>query len=235
MHDQPTYSAIIVEDEKPSLNLLYKMLSLQPRISELHTATSIAQALQVLSDHDPDIYFLDVELPDGTSFELLDQINWRPKAICMVTSYEQYAIQAIKRGVIDYILKPISEYEVEQAVGRIVNLLNNSENINNKKLVLQSFHRRVILGEYDVTHIQAEDHCSFVYHIDCTRIVTAYTLAQFEAQLSESFIRIHKSYIANLNHVAEVDKGRGGYLRTTSGFEIPVSYRRKRQLLNKLG
>ena len=228
------YSALIMEDEAASLELMDLLLKQVENVDVVFHAQTIADAVVGTKLHKPDIMFCDVELPDGNCFDMFREYDIPSKAICIVTSYKDYAINAIKHGVVDYILKPIEITELELALSRMIQHLETTqvdrEPVAANNILINDFRGCRVLSEEEILHVQADGQYTNVHLQNGSSILTSYTLAHFEQKLSKSFFRIHKSAVVNTTKVVSIDGGRGGSVRMSSGAEIPIAYRRKVEL-----
>ena len=242
--------AIIVEDEEASRETLANYLNKYcPDVKLLGMAASVKEGLKAIKEYQPDIVFLDVEMPFGNGFDLLDQINDIDFATVFVTAFSNYAIKALNMSASYYILKPVDIDELIAAVDKIKeekssdNISINSkilvENLNavNKlehKIVLPQMNGFEVIRVKDVVRIQANDNFSDFHMLDGSKKVICRTLKHYEELLADfDFLRVHKSHLINLQYVQRYIKGKGGQLVMTDKSEVEVSQNKKKALLDR--
>lgn len=237
-------NAIIVEDEKISQEILRNYLGKYcPKVNVTAIASNISEALSAIEENECDLLFLDVEMPYGNAFDLLDQIENPGFQTVFVTAYQQYAIDALNAHAAYYLLKPISIDELIKAVFYV-------EEIIKKELALQhqvatpkikTLEGKITIGTQDGFEILETQHILFCKADDnYTEIclpnekkIASKTLKHFEDALAGyGFARIHKSYLVNVNHIQKYKKGKGGSVILTNGTEILVAPARKKELLD---
>lgn len=226
-------SAIIVEDEKHNLSLLLKLLDQYcPGVEVKSTASSVKDGVMEINKHQPDIVFLDIELPDGTGFDLLHEINHRSFATIFTTGYDKYAIKAIKYAAFDYLLKPLSITELRSVIQKYDEDRLKDIDLDNKIFITDNEKYRII-DCMNVLYLEAHDNYTFIHLID-NKILSSYSLRKFEESLPDFFFRSHKSYIVNLKLIRSVSRGSGGEIKLKNDTSLPIAFRRKSELLEKL-
>ena len=241
--------SIIVDDEKHGRENLAGILQKYcPEIKLVAEANSVDAARKLIKEFDPDLVFLDIEMPKANGFQLLEQLqNFRFEVI-FVTAYGNYAIKAIRFSAADYILKPININDLQTAVQKVSERIRQKqENLRMKQLVhniSQPQNPRIGLPAGDriefadvktIIHCRGEGNYTHIYFEGNKHLLVAKTLVEFEELLQEhSFIRVHKAHLVNLIHVVAYIKSGGGMLRLSNGDEVAVSRRRKEQVLNRL-
>lgn len=231
--------AIVVEDNNLMAELLCDLLEVNhPQITLLGRASTGSDAIKLIADQNPELVFLDVELPDCTAFELLDQLPAIAFKTIFITAHSDYAIKAFRFNALDYLVKPIKEEELQDAIQRYITIKNGS-NLNllsaldnlkaakpeDQKLVLntQDGFSQIPLGK--ITEIESDRNYSYIYLIDSTRKLSSKNLAYFEDILTDKgFFRCHRSFIVNRIHVASL---KNEELLMKDGRLIPISRRRK--------
>ena len=238
-------NSIIVEDEKTSRDILKNyLLKYCPNVNILGEASNIDEALVLIRNNDLDMVFLDVEMPYGNAFDLLDKIGDRTFETVFVTAYDHYAIDALNAHASYYLMKPISIDELIKAVDYIVEIKTKEEalqdqvlipkgnNVNGKITIPQQDGFEVIETD-DILYCKADDNYTEIHLITNKKKVVSKTLKYFENALKDSnFARVHKSYLINVNHVVRYVKGKGGYVVLFNGKEIMVSASKKSDLLS---
>jgi len=242
--------AIIVEDEAASRETLANYLSKYcPDVALVAQAESVKEGLVAINEHHPDIVFLDVEMPYGNGFDLLDEVKDIDFATVFVTAFSNYAIKALNMSASYYILKPVDIDELIAAVEKIKEEKENdghsfyskvlAENLNtaNKlehKIVLPQMNGFEVIRVKDVIRIQANDNFSDFHLVDGTKKVICRTLKFYEELLADfDFLRVHKSHLVNLQYVHRYIKGKGGQLVMSDNSEVEVSQNKKKQLLDR--
>ena len=236
--------AIIVEDEKTSREVLRNYITKYcPTVSIQGEAENIDQALALIKNNTLDLVFLDVEMPFGNAFDLLEQVPDREFESVFVTAYDHYAMDALNAHASFYLLKPISIDKLIEAVAYVTEIKTKENTLQDS--VLQPKQLQVtgkitipvqngfeVLEVENILYCQADDNYTNIFLIDGKKLVSK-TLKYFEEILKPSgFVRVHKSYLVNVNAIVEYRKGKGGSVVLNSGKEILVSPSRKKELLS---
>jgi two-component system, LytTR family, response regulator len=245
------YSCYIIDDDDHSKQFIRHLI--QASFPELHVtgqAGTVADAVSLLSEAVPDIIFLDVELPDGTGFDILRQYLSLSSQIILITAFDHYALKAIKASVIDYVLKPVSENEFSTAVHKaLAKCRDNDKPANDFSELLTRFHNQMVIRKIklptlhgfiladidDITRCEATDNYTILYFDKEAPKTVSRTLATYEEELKEyGFIRIHHKHLINIRQVAEYNKGKngGGYVVMKDKVILQVSVRKKEHLLH---
>lgn len=242
-------SALIVDDEKNGReNLAGLIWSHCPNIRIVAEAASVEQAIHAIEEHQPQLIFLDIEMPGGNGFQLLEHFKDFPFEVIFVTAYDNYAIRAIRFSASDYILKPINLNELIAAVEKVSERIRNrSENERIRQLYLNTMHpanpkiglptgERVEFVEVkSIIRCQGESNYTHIYFANRKPLLTAKSLIEFEELLAEyGFVRVHKTHLVNLNQVTSYTKNDGGMLFLTNGDSVTISRRRKDFVLEQL-
>ena len=241
--------AIIVDDELLVAKNLELILNRYcPEVEVAAIAHSADAAEKLIKDMDPDLVFLDVEMPHGNGFDLLKRFNQIRFGLIFVTAFDHYAINAIKYSAIDYLLKPI---DIDDLVGAVrkaaIQLKNRSVNqslnilLHNvaqpaarlQKLSLPTMDGMVFLNINDIMYCKSEGNYTTFYLENGQSHLITRQIGVYEELLPEPlFCRIHRQYIVNVNKVSKYVKGRGGHVIMTDGKEIDVSVRKKDDFLS---
>ncbi len=239
-----TLNAIIVEDEKVSQEILENyLLKYCPKVKVKAIAANISEAKSALDAHECDILFLDVEMPYGNAFDLLDQIETPSFQTVFVTAYQQYAIEALNAHAAYYLLKPISIDELIKAVNYVEEIISRElslqEQITSPKI--QPVEGKITIGTQEgfevlepknILYCKADDNYTEIF-LPGDKKIASKTLKFFEKALeSYGFARIHKSYLVNVNHITKYRKGKGGSVILSDETEIMVAPARKKALLD---
>ena len=232
------YKVLIIDDESRTRSLLSTMLSRLEEPLQIHQdAESVASGIKAINDINPDILLLDIQLPDGTGFDILEQIGERDFCVIFVTAHEEFAISAIKNSAIDYILKPVDKNELATAISRAVKSLEQTVDQNGKyetlihnihqdrkKIVLRTVESLYIVEVDSIIRCNSENNYTTFYLDDGRKIVTSRTMKEYEEVLSDThFMRCHRSHIINFNFVSRFDKNDGGKIILKNDDEIPLS------------
>jgi len=235
--------AIIVEDEEVSREILRNYLAKYcPKVELIGEATNIDEALLIIRNNELDLVFLDVEMPYGNAFDLLDKVGDRQFETVFVTAYNHYAIDALNAHASYYLLKPISIETLIEAVDYVSEIKTKENSLQNTvlkpkftqvdgKITIPLQNGFEVLEIKDILYCQADDNYTNIFINEKKKLVSK-TLKYFDEILSKSgFARVHKSYLVNVNAIIEYRKGKGGSVVLSSGKEIMVSPSRKKELL----
>ncbi|MFN0275666.1 MAG: LytR/AlgR family response regulator transcription factor [Chitinophagales bacterium] len=226
-----TYRAILVDDEEPgrkNLGILLKKYC--PEIEVIADAAGAVEAKQKINVLQPDVLFLDVQMPELDGFDLLDSLSQKNFCVVIVTAHAEYGIQAVKAGATDYILKPIVIKELQQAVKRVVEesenktqQISSSKVQTHERITLTHTNGFAILELQDIIKLEADDNYTRVYTSDKKTYYVSKPLKQFEDNLPEKiFFRLHRSYIINIKHVVEYTREDGGMVIMRDGAKIQI-------------
>jgi len=240
--------AILVDDEKHGLETLSILLGENcPEVQVMECCPSAKKALEAIRKLQPDLVFLDIEMPIMNGFELLEQFAEIPFAVIFTTSYDQYAIKAIRFSALDYLLKPVDPKELSAAIEKVKRKKIPPSSDQLQLLIEQlqqkekNFHRIAIpttegfelVATDDILRCEASDNYTWLFLKNNRRLIASRNLKEMEEQLNDfpAFLRVHHSYLVNLNEVVKYVKGEGGYLVLTDGSSVNVSRSRKEALL----
>ena len=237
-------SAVIIEDEANSREILRNYLEKYcPEVELKGEAANIQQGQELIKATDPDLVFLDVEMPFGNAFDLLDQLPDRSFETVFVTAYNQYAIEALNSHAAYYLMKPINIDELIKAVAYVKEIKEKEEALEdrilkpklnkvNGKITLPQQDGFQVLNVADILFCKADDNYTEI-HLEKKKLLVSKTLKYFEnALLDFAFARIHKSYLVNVNEIVKYNRGKGGSVVISNGKELLVSASRKKQLLS---
>ncbi len=241
--------ALIVEDEEASRITLRNFLEKYcPKVDVIGEASNINDAYKIINSNKPDLVFLDVEMPYGNAFDLLEKFENINFESIFVTAYSSYALQAINMSASRYLLKPLNIDQLIEAVENVEAQIQNKtkiqtskillENINIenkqlKKMVLPTLEGFEVVQLKDILHCKANDNLTDFFLKDGTKRTICRTLKFYEETLKEyDFVRVHKSHLININYVKNYKKGKGGEVILINDINIPVSSTRKSDFLN---
>ncbi len=243
--------ALIIDDEALSADMLAYLIQKNiPEICTLKKATSAAEGLELIGTFQPELLFLDIQMPFINGFEMLNQIPKYDFSVIFITAYNKYAIKAIRFSALDYLLKPVDTDELKQAVQRyllrqkekiqyqelydnFIQNLNEKEN-SNYRLALHTAAGLRLVTAPEIIYCQAENNYTRFFLTDEKMIITSRTIKDYAETLSEhNIIRVHKSYLVNLEYVSAYSN-ESDILLLKNGTEVPVSRRRKHEVTEKL-
>ncbi|AIY13124.1 MULTISPECIES: LytR/AlgR family response regulator transcription factor [Cellulophaga] len=235
--------AILVEDEANSREILRNYLAKYcPDVTLVGEAATIKEGLALIHDNELDLVFLDVEMPFGNAFDLLEQVPERTFETVFVTAYNNYAMDALNNHAAYYLMKPISIDELIKAVDYVKEIRQKENALEDRilkpklstvegKITIPQQDGFQVLNVADIMYCKADDNYTEIY-INDKRIVVSKTLKYFEDALADfSFARVHKSYVVNVNEVVKYVKGKGGSVILSNGKELLVSASKKKDLL----
>jgi len=242
---------LVVDDEAIARQHLLRLIAAHPDLQATGEAANGVEALQAISEHHPDVVFLDIEMPGLTAFDMLAQLSRTP-FIVFVTAYDKYAIKAFDANAIDYVLKPVEPERFAKAVERIRAALVKPQEgydvlLRNAlaalrtgapaKLAARRGRRIVLLSPHEILYASIEDKIVF-FHLRGERYATDRTIAELEQLLAPAgFCRISRSVIVNLSHARELLPWSSGTwkLRLADNSELDVSRERARELKSQIG
>jgi len=240
--------AVIVDDEQGSIDLMSWLLAQYcPDVSAFKSARSVKEAIPIISSFEPDIVFLDIQMPHQSGFDLLTTIDKWNFEVIFTTAYNEFAIQAIRFSALDYLLKPIDEAELKKAIdrykakriyapaGQILfnNFIQNiSQDKTNKfKLALADATEVKYVQIDEIIRLQAESNYTHIFLAGNKVFVSAKTLKEYDEILTgQNFLRVHKSHLVNPTHIQAYD--RQGILQMSDQSKVEVA-RRKRDYLQQ--
>jgi two-component system, LytTR family, response regulator len=243
--------AVIIDDEKKSRELLNTMITKHcPELSIVGMGESVETGAELIRKSNPDLIFLDIEMSDGTGFDLIEKVQGLNAGIIFTTAYDRYAVKAIKYSALDYLLKPIDIEELKAAVSKVSERKNNMANMENLQYLLQNFRKAddsytkitlptgnayEIVNVKDIIRCEAEGSYTNFMLTNSRKLLVSFSLKHYEDLLpSEQFIRVHHHHLININHVVRFLKADGGYAVMSDGSEIEISRRKKDAFLQRL-
>jgi two-component system LytT family response regulator len=242
--------ALIVDDEPYCCEALATLLQRYcPQVTVMDICYNGQSALKAISEDKPDLLFLDIEMPQMNGFELLEKLKDIQFQLIFTTSYDQYAIKAIRFSALDYLLKPVDREELQKSVQRAAThvMIPNRDQI---EILLQKLRQpaisvtKIAIPTMEGLHMvpvdsvvscSADSNYTTLHLKNRQKIIASRTLKEIEEMLEDfSFARVHHSFVINLNEVEKFVKGDGGYLLMTDGTTVDVSRSRKETLLKRL-
>ena len=235
---------ILVEDETRSREILRNYIAKYcPNIELVGEASGIEEGLNLIKNNELDLVFLDVEMPYGNAFDLLDKVENRTFETIFVTAYDHYAVEALNNQASYYLLKPISIDDLITAVDVVTDIkqketalvetvLSPKSEIVSGKITVPQQDGFEVLKTSEILFCKADDNYTEI-HMKSGKILASKTLKYFEEALQEfGFSRIHKSYVVNVNSIVKYKKGKGGSVVLENDKELQVAPSRKAALLN---
>ena len=238
--------AILIDDEVNGVEALASLLAENcPNISVVATETDPVQAIERIKAVQPDVIFLDIEMPTMSGFELLEKLKHMRFHVVFTTAYDHYAVKAFRHNAVDYLLKPIIVSELIAAVDKVstYSKTNNAaldigrlhDKIkglqSNTKLAIASMNEIIYVETDQINRLESDSNYTDIILQSGKKYSSTKTLKEYESLLNpEIFFRVFKTHIVNLKHVEKFVKGDGGYLVMTDGTQVPVS-REKRPIL----
>ncbi|MCG8696489.1 MAG: LytTR family DNA-binding domain-containing protein [Bacteroidales bacterium] len=242
--------SVIIEDEQKNRDNIKALLAEYcPEIDLVGEADSVGDALKLVKKIAPDLLFLDIELPDGNAFDLLETLNQDDFEVVFVTAYGHYAIKAIKFCALDFILKPINIYELTKAVQkskeridkknenkRLRELLNNiARTKKQKQIVLPVGNQLEFIRVNEIVSLHADNNYTIFKLNNGKEMLVCKTLGEYESLLTDyGFLRTHQSHIVNISMIKTLVKSDGGYLLLNNKTTIPISRNRKQFVVDFL-
>ena len=247
--------AIIVDDEEKNREGLARMIDqFCHDVAVVGKAESASAAKKAIQEHQPDLVFLDIEMPGGNGFSLLEEMPNPNFQVIFTTAHADYAIKAIKFAALDYLLKPININELKTAVEKAIINMNAAQDgsLLKKKIEVLKDNRKNEGFDFEKIALPTSDgidfyeireilrceadraYCKF-HMLNGQKVVVSKPLKEFEDLLEEcNFFRVNKSNMINLNQIKKYVKGKGGYLILSDDSHVDVSVRRKEALMDVL-
>ena len=244
-------TAILIDDDANLRAGMRQLLSMYaPEINVLGEAESVQSGVEAINLFQPQVIFLDIQLSDGTGFDLLEKLaemNGKISSqVVFITAHEQYAIKAFRFSALDFLLKPVDPEELQKVIYKIKNVLAKSDNYAHIDLLLENIRRkvdnfkRIALSTSDGIHLfeisdiircESEDNYTKFFIKNNKPILISKTLKEYEDLLTEhGFERIHQSHLINLVYLKSYIKRDGGYVVMADNSHLPISQRKKERL-----
>jgi two-component system LytT family response regulator len=242
---------LIIEDEQKSRDVLLKIIEKNcPELKVVGNASNVTEGVDMIKSLKPDLVFLDITMPDGSGFDLLEQVAGQKFDLIFATASNSHAIRAFKYSACDYLLKPIDIEELKNAVARVVKRKNETPDMGNlnfliqqlkksddnfQKITLPTGNAYEIINLKDIVRCEADGSYTYFYLTDKRKLMVSASLKHYEELLPEQdFIRVHHHNLINMNHVVRFLKEDGGYAVMSDGSKIEISRRKKDQFMERL-
>lgn len=245
---------LVVEDDNIARQLLVEILNKIVNSNiQIFSAATLSEAKIAIQNHQPGLVFLDIELPDGLGIELLDDIDGKYSfETVFTTSHDMYAIDALRKNVADYILKPVTKKQIETAINKVKERLLYYKKIkeatdlnkklekykhtqeNDAKIMLPTIDGLQIVHAQDIIKVEAEWNYTIFHLVNNKKIISSKTLANFEEKLiTKKFFRIHRSFMINLSYLTMIkqDEERGFFAVLSDGSEMEIARRRRKEFM----
>ncbi len=240
---------LVIEDEFRTRNAIISIVKRNcGELSVEGWADNVDDAVKLILEKKPDLVLMDIQLNNGSAFDILRCIYPIRFGLIFLTAFENYAIHAIKFSAFDYLLKPFTEEELVESIHKFKDsekaikqeesldiLLNNIQEQSEKKIILKTNEDIYVVPINDIIRCEADSSYTIFYLKDGSQITISSNLKKYEDFLKHfHFARVHHSHIVNLNFIKKISKSQGGIIELTDGTTIPVSKRKKENLINIL-
>jgi two-component system LytT family response regulator len=243
---------LVVDDENKTREFIAKLIrSFGLELEVIAQGENVQTAIEAINEHKPDLVMLDIQMPDGTGFDVLKRIESKNFEVIFVTAHQEFAIKAIKFSALDYILKPVDPEELRQAIESAIQSISSKKDEiqfdalhhnlvphQKRKLVLKTQESVFVVELDDIIRCEADKNYTFFFLTNGKKILVSKTLKDFETLLAgHNFFRIQQSHLININYVERYDKFDGGSVIMKDGASVPLSQAKKEmffQLLEKL-
>jgi two-component system, LytTR family, response regulator len=233
--------ALIVDDVSKSIVVLRRLLNEHcPEVNIIAEAEDVDEALRLIELHHPQLVFLDIQMQGKNGFDLLEESKDRNFHVIFVTAHSEFAIDAFRFSVTDYLLKPVNSDILKQAVQKVIKLVELSDAANNTESTFQTLRIPSIDGLAfvpfdDIIRMQADGHYTHIYTISGKHYLSSYNLQRFEEYLDHDlFLRTHRSHIINRKKIKSLIQSQGLIVQMIDGFRIEVPRRNKEDFLKLL-
>jgi two-component system LytT family response regulator len=241
---------IIADDIKDIRESISKSLAKHcPNVQLVASTSSVEETTAAIKQHNPDIVLLDIEMKDGTGFDVVKNFHNPSFKIIFITAYQQYSLEAFQFSALDYILKPVDPEHLVKAINKandvvdreklmlkIDSFLYNMKEASKgpKKIVLKTSDTIHVVALNEIVYAEADHRYTSFYLMDSTRIVVTKTLGGYEELFANhNFLRIHQTYLINIDYIKRYNK-QGGSVLLVNDITLPVAVRKKDQLLQAL-
>ncbi|MES2486982.1 MAG: LytTR family DNA-binding domain-containing protein [Bacteroidota bacterium] len=241
-------TALLIDDDSNLRQGMKALLAMYaPDIHILGEAENVKGGIAAIETHKPDVIFLDIQLGDGTGFDILEQLTQKQgrltSHVVFITAHEEFAVKAFRFSALDYLLKPVDPEDLRKVVEKIKKVLSNNDNYAHIDLLLENIRKKVdkfkrialstsdgihLFEVADIIRLESQDNYTKFYIKDNKPVLIAKTLKEYEEMLSEQgFERIHQSHLINLAYLKSYIKKDGGYAVMADNSHLPISQRKK--------
>jgi len=241
--------AVIIDDAPLAHKIIQKVVTdkFLKRIKIIGNATDVKSGIECIKKNNPKIIFLDIEMPDGTGFDLLHKLKEYNFKLIFITAHEEYSLKAIKFSALDYLLKPLNEEEINIAIEKAIKQISEEEEQLKIKILLENHERTFkkiiikttenihVLETANIIHCESDNNYTNFYLKNNEKILASKTLKHYDSLLKNlGFIRVHKSHLINLNYIKKIIKGNPFRIYLINETIIPVSVRKKEKVLEAI-
>ena len=244
--------AILVDDEPDGIRTLKKLLELNcPEVEIVATCSSAADAISKLEEAKPELVFLDVRMPGGSGIDMLAELSEIDFEVIFVTAHDEYMLQALQFSAVDYLMKPVDEDRLKEAVQRVEERLKGKKNSRQGEILLHNINKVgyplemrlclptqkgfTIVKLEEIIYCEAQRSYTIFRLVNNKSIIISKPLFDYDKLLADTvFLRVHKSFLINLMHIKEYMRGEGGTVVMSDGMEVEISRRKKEQFLVKV-
>jgi two-component system, LytTR family, response regulator len=244
--------AILIDDEENSISSLKEKLLVHcPQVKIIACCNNATSGIEAIDSLQPDIVFLDIEMPVMNGFVMLQQLTYKNFELIFTTAYDHYAIKAIRYSALDYLVKPIEVEDLKIAVNKaeekrhhsypnpqielLVEQLISKKN-NFSRIAIPTIEGLQFIRVEDIIYLEASSNYTHIFSAEKKKYIVSHTLKDFEDMLpADIFIRIHNSYIINKNYVEKYIRGEGGQVVLSNNTTLDVSKRKKSEFLKAIG
>jgi two-component system, LytTR family, response regulator len=244
------FRLLIIDDEDHMRDTLTKLLARHcPQVNVLPTANGVQKGIEAILELQPDIVLLDIQMKDGTGFDLLASFPVIEFKVIFITAYDKYAIQAFRFSAVDYLLKPVNPELLVEAVTRAGLMIQEHFNlqvqaleenlrtvhIQQKRMIVKTSENIFLLDLKDIISCESDSSYTTIHTASGDHIMVSKTLKEYEELLTScGFYRVHKSYLINLSHIRRFERQDGGSIVLTNDIKIPVASRKREEMLELL-
>jgi len=219
----------VFDDEINSRELLETLLRKYcPNVQTIESASSTFEGISLINRLHPDLIFLDIEMPGGNGFTLLDAFKKANFLTCFATGYEKYAVQAIKYGAFGYLLKPIDITELKELILKVEEKISQrKEPISSETIIVSENEIHHVINYADILQIEAAGNYTYIHLHDGKKILSDRRISELESLLPENqFFKTHRSHMVNLSKILRMEEGRTGKAILVNNLEVPIANRR---------
>ena len=238
-------TTLIIDDEIKNRNRLKRMIDGHfPSVTVIGEAESVKTGLEAIRELKPELVLLDIRMPDGNAFDLLEMLDIIFFKIIFITAYEEYALRAFKYSALDYLIKPVILEEMQAALQRaekqifndlkvqLATLQVNLTSTKSKTLILKTLNKIYLVEIADIIRCESDGHYTYFFTREGKKYVVSYPMKEYEGLLDEhGFFRVHKSHLVNLSYIESFDKE--GTIILKDSTTLPVARRKKSELIEK--
>lgn len=239
---------VLVDDERNALEMMEWLLKTYcPQVSIAAMCNTAEEGIEAIKKYQPDVVFLDIEMPRMNGFDMLEQLKDNSFEIVFCTAYDQFAIKAFKYSALHYLLKPIDPEELKATVQRVeekktiptreqfallLQNMNQSPRMNKTRIALTTNDGLMFVATDEIIYCRAEGNYSNVILTEGKKVLVSKVLKDLDETLAgPDFYRVHSSFLININHIKKFIKGEGGYIVMDNNDHIMIARSRKQEFM----